>query len=801
MLVTAPDGTKYTMNILSTVYNSEGGLVESSFYTSRIEDVNGNWINLEYGTLPNRGASQQKYITRITGGRGSIADGREVTFEYIDQADQPINANSLDVRLSKIVNRLAGANDQVWSYTYTEATMTSSIPHMYGLKFYQLSKVARPDGTQWQYTYNPEILATDDSDSLALNAVTYPQGGVVTYDYQQVHFYTWTTAGNLATHSIRTKTTSGSNVTGGTWTYEFLPGIYTVAGHDGKADVTNIYRPDGARETHYHYGHSYSLGYYDLLWAIGLKFRQEIYNANNILLEASTQSWDSRRISAEYYLQKIAGDAGADRATWAPILTSKWVSRYDQDNMGRRVDYSNHDKFGNPQTTTAYTAANSVLYSDKVTQIAYYNNESLWIIGKADTETIDGVAGNIDRTFDTLGRMTGETRYGVATAFTYNNQGDLASTTDALGRKTYFENYYRSIAQLERKPQDNIRVVRVVSSAGTVSSYNITSDADARNLTKSFSFDKLNRLSAIDFRTGADVTVTWTGATKRTLTRGNYQEEAQYDGFGRQIQLIRRDLGAGTSITVKYTYDALGRKIFESFPNSTTKGTITAYTALNDIDRIDYPNGDYRDYVYTGELKVAIVDGRGNTTTMSYNCNGLPEMDRTLLSISTPENVTLFNYNLFNQITSVFQGVDSGGTISGWGREFVYDSRHYLLSESHPEIAYLNTSNDLIVYERDDLGNMIGKTISGTAKIIYGYDNINRLTSINYPASNDVTFTYSKTGKVKTVGNTLSTRTYTHDDNDNLTYEALVIDGKVMHWLMSTTLSMRSVRSPILQGV
>ena len=778
MLVTAPDGTKYTMNILSTVYNSEGGLVESSFYTSRIEDVNGNWINLEYSTLPNRGASQQKYITRITGGRGSTADGREVTFEYIDQTDQPINANSLDVRLSKITNRLGGTNDQVWSYTYTQATMASSIPHMYGLKFYQLSKVTRPDGTEWQYTYNPEILATDDSDSLALNTVTYPQGGVVTYDYQQVHFYTWTSATNLATHSIRTKTTSGSNVTGGTWTYEFLPGSLAVAGHDGKADVTNIYRPDGTREVHQHYGHSYSLGYYDLLWAIGLKFRQETYSANNTLIEVSTQGWEGRRISAEYYLQKVASESGADRATWAPILMSKWISRYDQDNLGRRVDYSNHDKFGNPQTTTAYSAADSASYPDKVTQVTYYNNESLWIIGKADTETIDGVSGNIDRTFDTLGRMTGENRYGVNTAHTYSAEGDLASKTDALSHTTYFENYYRGIPQLERKPQDNIRVVRTVANAGTVSSYNITSDTDARNLTKNFTFDKLNRLKTIDFRIGADVSVAWAGATKRTLTRGNYQEEAQYDGFGRQIKLIRRDIGASTSITVNYTYDALGRKIFESFPNSATKGTTTAYTALNDIDRIDYPNGDYRDYVYTGELQVAITDGRGNTTTMSYNCNGLPEMDRTLLSISTPANITLFNYNLFNQITEVFQGEDvGGGSISGWGRDFAYDSRHYLLSESHPEIAYLNTTNDLIVYERDALGNMIGKTIGDTAKIIYGYDNINRLTLINYPTSNDVSFTYSKTGKVKTVGNTLSARTYTHDDNDNLTNEALIIDG------------------------
>src|SRR5690606_37827835 len=175
-----------------------GSLVETSYYTSRIEDVSGNWISLQYAALPNRGASSQKYLTRITAGTSSGADGREVTFDYVDQADQPVGPSSLDVRLFRITNQLTGQPDQVWQFEYQEATTASSLPNMYGLKFYQLAAVTRPDGTQWRYSYFPEIVAVDDSDSLALRTVTYPQGGVVTYDYQQIHFYTWTLAANRA---------------------------------------------------------------------------------------------------------------------------------------------------------------------------------------------------------------------------------------------------------------------------------------------------------------------------------------------------------------------------------------------------------------------------------------------------------------------------------------------------------------------------------------------------------------------------------------------------------------------------
>jgi len=799
MLVTAPDGTKYTMNVASLVYTSTGTLVEYSYFTSRVEDVYGNWIALEYNSLPNRGASQQKYLTRITAGTSAGPDGRQVTFDYIDQINQPISPSSLDIRLAKITNHLSNQNDQVWNYSYTEAMMASSIPNMYGLKAYQLTQVTRPDGTSWQYTYFPEIVDIDNSDSLSVKTVKHPQGGVVTYDYQLVHFYTWTTASSLATHSLYTKTTSGPNITAGTWRYEFLPASFTVAGHASAADVTNVYRPDGTRERHYFYGHSYAIGYYDLLWLIGLEFQKDTFDATNNLIETVKQNWISRRISAQYYLQGIGSNApdGTDRATWAPLLSYKFISRYDGDVNGFSVTYSNFDKFGNPATITAPAAINS--YADKVTQLTYFNDETKWIIGKADTESIGGVTGNVDRTFNGFGSVLSENRYGVLTSYAYSANGDIASTTDALTHITYFDNYYRGIAQLERKPEDNIRTVRTIYDSGMVHDYSVTSTSDTRDLTKHFSYDNLNRLNAIDFRLGSDVTVVWTGAQQRTLTRGNYEEQAFFDGFGRQVKQVRKDKTSGSTITTIFNYDAFGRKIFESYPNSTTKGVTYSYNALNDIRRIDYPNGDYRSYVYVNELQTQITDGRGNTISYLYNCNGLPDMDRTLYSTITALNTTISEHNLLNQPTQIFQGIDDGtGAISGWGRQFSYDTRNYLASETDPEIQTLNTTNTLILYERDNLGNMTKKTIGDTAPVIYQYDTINRLKKIDFASTNDVNFVYSKTGKQKSIDNTLSTRSYIYDDNDNLTDEIVAISGNSfpLHYAVDSLDAVSSITYP-----
>ena len=61
VLVTAPDGTKYTMTQFDTQYDPISNGQIYSYYTTRIEDTKGNWINIAYNT--NYGFT---YINQIT---------------------------------------------------------------------------------------------------------------------------------------------------------------------------------------------------------------------------------------------------------------------------------------------------------------------------------------------------------------------------------------------------------------------------------------------------------------------------------------------------------------------------------------------------------------------------------------------------------------------------------------------------------------------------------------------------------------------------------------------------------------
>ncbi len=93
MLVTSPDGTKYTMN----QYDSFQG--EPSWLTTRIEDLHGNWIRIDYKV----NAVGVSYIDKVYR-EGETAP--VVTYEYESEA-------TADIKLSAI-----SANGQRVEYRY-----------------------------------------------------------------------------------------------------------------------------------------------------------------------------------------------------------------------------------------------------------------------------------------------------------------------------------------------------------------------------------------------------------------------------------------------------------------------------------------------------------------------------------------------------------------------------------------------------------------------------------------------------------------------------------------------------------
>ena len=737
LIVTAPDGTVFNMNIRATVAVGAGSL-EVSWHPSQRVDLNGNAIQINYL----QHALGYLYFDEVVGGlidesEVFIGDGRLVKFAYGE--DQNNGCFLLDTITT---------NSQVWTYEYGPALANETAG--FDLCRYNLTSVTLPSGQQWQYEYHPDT--HPGAGKFSLSKVTYPYGGTVDYSYQHVQFNQLVAN---ETTSIHTKTISGPDIAPGTWTYLFAPESVDVSGGAGTAfaDQTQVTRPDGI-DIYLHQGAGLTgLGN---VWAAGLVLTKQVVALDFTLIEQTTTVWDKRIISNENYFHGVASEI--DNETYSPIQLQ--VDTYR--NGGTHSTFmSDYDQYGNPGTITE----NSLVIGepDKVTNITYFSNPANWVIGLKEDETLVDI-GTIDRSFNPIGQLISEDRYGVATSFTYTSEGDLETTTDARNNTVTKSDYFRGIPRLEDHPE-SVSISRVVNNTGTVASI-----TNGRGFVKSFSYDQLNRLVGIDFPLNADVTVDWT-ATGKALTRSNYEETVTFDGFGKEVSIERKDTVSNEVISKTTRFDALGQKVFESYPNSLL-GVNFTYDVLGRLTRLDHPDGAFKSYEFgTGGVVVTETDERNNQTQFLYRAYGHPDSGKVPLVINSPEGTcTNLQYNLLNQNTRVFQGtLDTDGLCFGFSRDYLYDSRYFLELENHDETG-------ITTFGRDAIGNMVSRKVGSSGTTIFVYDDLNRLVMTDYPGTTpDVTRSYDANNNIISVSNADSVHSYDYDDNDNLSTETIDI--------------------------
>lgn len=723
MVVTNPAGTVYTMNEYAGVSSGTG--IEPSWFTSRIEDVNGNWIAISY--ITSSASSGHRMIDEITS-----SDGRIVKFNYI------YPANDL-AHLDTITAHYQTADAQTWTYNYVSVD---------GWGAYQLIEVVRPDNTKWQYDYN---LRTVPMGKYGMNKVTYPQGGIVEYTYDNIIFNPG--IDEIITTVISSKITSGTSVTPGSWTYNYAPGSYLISGTTQKLDVTTVTTPT-SQEKYFYYG-TIANAY---VWATGLLAQEITYDATgSTILDVVTNTWDGRKISNENYWH---GRTKLDIGTHTPILLNK---SHWRDGANYNTGYSNYDRFGNPAQIVE-----SGNYAVRTTDYLYYIDPANWIIAdKVSSETIQGI-GSILREFNIDGTLKNESKYGVLTEYTYHPTGDLATVTDArgqaLGYTTAYNNYYRGIAREEIYPvtaTKNITTNRVINPTGSVKS-----TKNGRGFIKSFTYDNLNRLKTITYpKAGSSpVSINYT-ATSKTLTRGDLQQSSTVNGFGQTINTTIKDTLKNIVISTTQDYDAIGQLVFKSHPNDTI-GTSFQYDALGRQTRIDHPDSSFRIFEHLSYNDLRITDERNNQTIYWYRAFGDPS-EKSLIRIVSPENITTSIYrNQLDQKTSVWHG-ETGGL--GFQRVYEYTPHYFLNSITNPETG-------ITLFGRDEIGNMTSKQVGASLETLYSYDFQNQNTFVDYPDTTaDVTFGYDDNGNAIQVDNQNSTRTYLYDENDNLKTESINI--------------------------
>lgn len=708
----SPDGLAYDLGDISTAWGGQDGPATMFAVTyilpaRRVTDPSGNWLTFDYVRIP----VPTPAITGLSATRITASDGRQIDFTY-DQG----------------TGRLQSMQDnagRTWSYQHSGDSGEQKA----------LLSVTLPDNETWRYSYAPGPLygasQAENAKSMKLETMTYPEGGIVRFEVEPFNDQ-WVSAklggASVAGERIRQHSTS----IGGTWSYTYAHGLV------GQYDVTTVTGPEGVT-TYKYMGAGYVVSpdhyvYVDNLWRFG-QLMEKSDDAGNV----ETNTWSQRELSPSP-VRVFGPELVWDRKIWAADLAERKIVR---NGASYTAQFSGYDSYGNAGTVTEIGPSGET----RTTTNTYYTDVDKWIIGRLKNES--NAAGSTTREFDSNGRLLMTVKDGVPTSHTYDNQGNVATTTGPRGLVRSYSNFKRGTAQTETQPE-GIAISRIVSDAG-----NVESETNGEGKTSTFRFDGMNRMTEFRPPVGAATTITY-GPNSKEATRGALVERAEYDEFGRTESTT---LGG---IMRKYRYDSLGRNIFQSDPGS-DNGVSFEYDRLNRVIRAAYADGTNQVIVYSGTEKL-VYDNRQNLTTYSYRSYGNPA-EQILMRVTTPEPAA--------SITIGRRADDLVGSITqaGMTRSYDYNANKFLTSVTNPETGTTN-------FGRDAAGNMVARSVGASGTTAYTFDGQNRLVSAVYPGNTPaVTKTYTKTNKLQAVVSSVASRTYRYDGNDNLVSETVTIDA------------------------
>ena len=761
-LIISPDGTKYTMR-KKVVQGSV-----TSWFTTFIEDRNGNTMSIGYGS-----STVCPDISLIT-----TSDSRRIDFSVTD-------SDKLYCRISSVI-----APSGTWSYTYNQIFGRPNV--------YQLSRVTRPESGIWDYSYNTQN-SNPTAGSFKMFSVDVPQGGRISYSYNEFQM-----GGQSGAKSNRI---SGKTADGQNWTYSYSRPSPSSSSN-GLAtfeDATTITTPSGTM-TYRHAGPS-SVSSGDA-WKIGF-ITQKKLGADH----TEDYEWGRVYVTGQRYARVGEFGTTVDQAVYQPVLLRKIVTR----GAGTYITtYSGHDTYGNPGAM-AESGPNS---GTRSTAFTYFKDVSKWLlVGFVANEARTGGA-NVTRGYDANGNVTNVTRDGVGTGYTYNTGGTVASTTNARNNSTTFGSYKLGIAQTESRPA-SVSVTRAVSDAGNIVSETVGGQSF------SYSYDGLNRIKSITYPAGGAVGVVYT-PTSKTATRGALVETTKYNAYGYLIEktvggitraygadalgrkTFESNPGSATSATV-YAYDILDRVNRITHPDGTSRsiGYNGNTDTLVDERGVTFRRA-YRSYGDPSARFLIGIDAPEQGTAIERN-------DRDLITKVTQGNkVRSYSYNsnyYVNSITEPETGTTSFGrdgngnmtarSVGNSGQtSYAYDGLDRLIQADYPSASAVtggvsapafsvtksyNARGKVLgvgssaalggdrSYSYDGNDNLTSESLvvdNKTFTASYGYNNLDQLAIIAYPQTNrTVDYAPNALGRPTKVG-TYATSISFHDSGqvNGLTY-------------------------------
>ena len=219
---------------------------------------------------------------------------------------------------------------------------------------------------------------------------------------------------------------------------------------------------------------------------------------------------------------------------------------------------------------------------------------------------------------------------------------------------------------------------------------------------------------------------------------------------------------------ILYDYDANGNRTDEDVRDAS--GALTRYVDFqyDDFDRLAktiYSDGAFEEFAYNGNHDpTSFRNGNGNVTAYGpYDA-----LDRLTAATAPGSVATEYAYDGRDNPAAVTDPEDNVTA-------FVYNDFGELVSEASPDRGAL-------AFAHDPAGNVVSRTDGNYVTATYGYDALNRLTSVVFPdSSQNLSYgydagTYGK-GRLTSATDPAGSAGFVHDALGRVTTEDRVTDG------------------------
>jgi len=479
-----------------------------------------------------------------------------------------------------------------------------------------------------------------------------------------------------------------------------------------------------------------------------------------------------------------AYDTGSNPATLGALLS---VAHSDDTH-----EFFAYDAQGRLEDTHLDGDAEDVAYSYGPTGAATATDAA----GGATTYSFD-VQGMIAKVDDPLGRDTlfsycscgsltqATDPAGQSYHYNYDSNGNLIRATDPLGHAVTFGHAGPFSRLTSSTDQDgnttqygydsNGNQISTTYADGSVERVAYDAVGDPMTVTNrrgdpiNYQYDTSGRVTSETFADGTQMTyhydgrgnLSWTtdpsGTMKLTYDSIDQLKEIDYpgglflkysyDAAGRRTQMVDQ-----TGFTVNYSYDAVGRL------SKLTDGTgalIDQYTydAAGRLEREDKGNGTYTTYEYdlAGNLLHLVnhaPDGSVNSRfDYTYDALGRRATETTL------DGRWTYTYDAIGELTHAVFAPNDLSAISNQDLQYFYDpagNRTQTIINgvttayvSNNLNQYTSVGSQILAYDAD--GNLVSQA-DGAATTTYGYDEVNRLTSVVTPSGGTWSHQYDAVG-------------------------------------------------------